>query len=159
MISFKNCTVKYGETYLFKPEWGIFDMAVGKKVIAAFSGPADIKSFDLITHKPSSETIKSKQTPERKALESLYAQVRTIREKKVNFEKLESISQTLNSNFPTDWLLRLEIIEIIVENDLENFSLIEQNLLDHLNTLKTQKPSIKKLIENGLSLIKKWETI
>ena len=159
MISFKNCTVKHRDTYLFKPEWGIFDMAVGKKVIAAFSGPADIKSFDLMTHTTSSKTIKSIQTTERIALETLYAQVRMIRELKTDFEKLETISQALNTNYPTDWLLSIEIIEIIVENDLDNLSLIENKLLDHLNSLKTQKPSIKKLIENGLSLIKKREAI
>jgi len=45
LISFKNCTVTYGETVLFQPEWGIYDMAVGKKIVSAFSGPADSNSF------------------------------------------------------------------------------------------------------------------
>lgn len=31
IISFKNCTVTHNETVLFLPEWGIYDMAVGKK--------------------------------------------------------------------------------------------------------------------------------
>jgi phenylalanine-4-hydroxylase len=36
------------KTVLFQPEWGVYDMAVGKKVTSAFSGPADVNSFDLI---------------------------------------------------------------------------------------------------------------
>ena len=52
----------HGETILFQPEWGIYDMAVGKKVISAFSGPADVNSFDLISHVPTSKTIKAKHS-------------------------------------------------------------------------------------------------
>jgi phenylalanine-4-hydroxylase len=33
LIRFKNCTVTHGETILFQPEWGVYDMAVGKKVV------------------------------------------------------------------------------------------------------------------------------
>jgi phenylalanine-4-hydroxylase len=54
LICFENCTVTHKDTILFKPEWGKYDMAVGKKVVSAFSGPADCKSFDLITHLPNS---------------------------------------------------------------------------------------------------------
>lgn len=32
-------------------------MAVGKEIVSAFFGPADLISFDLITHKTSSQTI------------------------------------------------------------------------------------------------------
>ena len=53
LIKFKNCTVTHNDTVLFRPEWGIYDMAVGKKVISAFSGPADVNSFDMINHVPS----------------------------------------------------------------------------------------------------------
>ena len=75
LISLKDCTVTHGEDILFQPEWGKYDMAIGKEVISAFAGPADIHSFDLITHKPSSTTIKSKKTPEKEELESLYESV------------------------------------------------------------------------------------
>src|SRR5690606_29437015 len=68
LISFKNCTVTHNDTILFQPEWGTYDMAVGKKIVSAFSGPADINSFDMITHIPSTKTIKSKKTEEREAL-------------------------------------------------------------------------------------------
>jgi phenylalanine-4-hydroxylase len=71
LIKFKNCTVTQGETVLFAPEWGIYDMAVGKKITSAFSGPADVSSFDMITHVPSSHTIKQKKSSKREELENL----------------------------------------------------------------------------------------
>ncbi len=95
LISLKNCTVTYKEELLFKPEWGNYDMAVGKEIISAFAGPADAKSFDMITHKPSSTTIKSKKTPEREELESLYESVRNIRQGKNTKFSLDRLLLTL----------------------------------------------------------------
>jgi cell division protein FtsB len=61
--------------------------------------------------------------------------------------------------FANDWLLSIEIIEMIVEHDLDQLASIENKLREHLTRLKEQRPTIKKLVENGLSLIKKRETI
>uniref|UniRef100_UPI00404A92E7 aromatic amino acid hydroxylase n=2 Tax=Flavobacterium sp. TaxID=239 RepID=UPI00404A92E7 len=152
IISFKNCTVTFGDTYLFKPEWGIFDMAVGKKIIAAFSGPADIKSFNLITHKTSSQTIKSKQTPEKRALESLYKSVRNIRENNESHEKLKDIFKEVSTNHNNDWLLSLEILEILETSDLNEFESLKTKVFDYLEDLKTKRPKIRHLIDNGLEL-------
>src|SRR3970040_1509015 len=82
LIRMNNCTVTHGETVLFQPEWGVYDMAVAKKLVSAFSGPADVNSFDLITHLPSSKTIKAKHIPERDDLEKLSQTVRSTRETK-----------------------------------------------------------------------------
>ena len=41
IFSFKDCTVTYKNQTLFKPEWGIYDMAVGEKITSVFSGVAD----------------------------------------------------------------------------------------------------------------------
>ena len=69
IISFKNCTVLHNQTPLFLPEWGIYDMAVGKKITSAFSGPADVNSFDMITHVQKSATIKPTKSEQKTALE------------------------------------------------------------------------------------------
>lgn len=148
LISFKNCTVTHKDTVLFQPEWGTYDMAVGKKIVSAFSGPADINSFDMITHVPTTKTIKSKKTDERLALENLYLQVRNYREKncKVN---LEEILENLKTNHSADWLLTLEIVELAHQNNLP----IYNKALDHLNNVKTKRPEIAHLIVNGLNLL------
>lgn len=149
IISFKNCTVTHNKTVLFMPEWGVYDMAVGKKVVSAFSGPADVNSFDMITHVPTSKTIKATKNSQKTVLENLYQSVRSIRENAITTNELLPIAETLIENYPKDWLLALEIIEIL--NDSQNET--SQKLLQHLQELKTQKPSLATLIDNGLELL------
>lgn len=148
LISFKNCTVTHNDKVLFQPEWGIYDMAVGKKIISAFSGPADIHSFDMLTHVPTTKTIKAKKTPKREALEKLYERVRNHREQK-STENLEEILLDLKNNHSQDWLLPLEIIEL---SKKEQNSLYE-SALQHLLTVKSQRPEVAYLITNGLTLL------
>jgi phenylalanine-4-hydroxylase len=148
LISFENCTVKHNDTVLFAPEWGIYDMAVGKKIISAFSGPADVNSFDMITHVPNSKTIKAEKSEKRANLEKLYATVREIREGKSN-ELIETIFLQLKTNYPKDWLLCVEIVEILNTRNSD----LQQQVIAHLEQLKTDRPEISKLITNGLELI------
>ncbi|EKT4552517.1 aromatic amino acid hydroxylase [Flavobacterium psychrophilum] len=155
LISFKNCTVTHGETILFQPEWGIYDMAVGKKVISAFSGPADVQSFNMITHIPSSQTIKSKKTPERHELEGLYENVRNIREGKSTHLSLEDTFGKLLENHPKDWLLSVEIVELVQAKD----TVLSSKIISHLESLKNSRPEVKKLISNGLELIFEKESV
>ncbi|MBF6608852.1 MAG: aromatic amino acid hydroxylase [Flavobacterium sp.] len=149
LITFRNCTVTHADKVLFKPEWGNYDMAVGKKIVSAFSGPADARSFDLITHVPSSTTIKPRISEQRSELEQLYMQVRLIREKKLE-TPLSNIFHTLVSNHPNDWLLSVEIAEI--SKDGGNPRLMEEVLV-HLEKLKVKRPEVAHLINNGLELI------
>jgi phenylalanine-4-hydroxylase len=155
LISFKNCTVTHGDTVLFQPEWGLYDMAVGKKVISAFSGPADVNSFDMITHIPSSKTIKSKKTTEREELEHLYQNVRDIREGKTTDLSLENTFDKISQNHPKDWLLAVEILELIHSKD----TVLASKIMSHLEALKISKPSIAQLITNGLELIFEKESV
>jgi len=149
IISFENCTVTHQNTVLFQPEWGIFDMAVGKKVVSAFSGPADCNSFDMITHLPNSKTIKAEKTPEREELESYYSEIRTIRENKINSDKAFDIFKITSNKYPNDWLLSLEIAEILHLQKSENSF---NEVLNHLNKLKIKRPKVSHLIDNGLEL-------
>ena len=150
LIKFKNCTVTQGENVLFSPEWGVYDMAVGKEVISAYSGPADVNSFDLITHVPSSTTIKPKFSDARNELEGLYKSIREIRENKVSNLTLNSIFDKAKTNHPNDWLLSVEIAELCKKSN--NNSLLD-DVITHLNSLKAKRPEVKKLITNGLELI------
>jgi phenylalanine-4-hydroxylase len=150
LISLKNCTVTHKETILFQPEWGNYDMAIGKKVVSAFSGPADVNSFDLISHMPSSKTIKAKHTAERDDLELLYHSVRKIRETKDTSASLEPIFQRLKEDHPKDWLLAIEIMELLKNR---NEPKLLQEVLSYLEKLKENRPDVAHLIDGGLELI------
>ncbi|MFE3868881.1 aromatic amino acid hydroxylase [Flavobacterium sp. LS2P90] len=150
LISLKNCTVTHRETILFQPEWGIYDMAVGKKVISAFSGPADVNSFDLISHVPTSKTIKAKHTAERDDLEVLYQTIRMIRESNDIQTYLAPIFEKLQANHSKDWLLAVEIAELLKErNELQ----LLQEVMAYLENLKKKRPEVAHLITGGLDLI------
>ena len=156
LISFKNCTVTQNETILFHPDWGKYDMAVGKKIISAFSGPADVNSFDLITHVPSSETIKSKKTAEKTELEHLYQNVRNLREGKTSELPLETVFEIVSEKHPNDWLLSVEIAKLLQKNGNE---ILLQKVLSHLEKIKKNRPAVVHLISGGLDLLLQKETI
>lgn len=150
LIKFKNCTVTHNDTVLFQPEWGIYDMAVGKKVISAFSGPADVNSFDMINHVPSSQTIKQKKSVEREELEKLYLSVRNIREGKQASTTLKEAFASVSAGHPNDWLLSVEIAELAKKEG--NSDLVDK-VLNHLEKVKTNRPEVAHLVDNGLELI------
>jgi phenylalanine-4-hydroxylase len=150
LIKFKNCTVTHNEQVLFQPEWGIYDMAVGKKVISAFSGPADVTSFDMINHVPSSQTIKQKKSVEREELEKLYASIRNIRENKPATITLKEAFASVSAGHPKDWLLSVEIAELAQK---EGNTDLANKVLNHLENVKSNRPEIAHLIANGLELI------
>ncbi|MCC8359985.1 MULTISPECIES: aromatic amino acid hydroxylase [Salinimicrobium] len=150
LISLKNCTVTWKDEVLFKPEWGNYDMAIGKEVISAFAGPADAKSFDLITHTPSSTTIKSKKTPEREELESLYKSVRNIRQGENTKFSLDAAFDLVKKYHPKDWLLSVEIFELTSGKDEK----LASKVLEHLEDVKHRRPEVAHLIDNGIGLVK-----
>lgn len=159
LISFRNCTVTHGETILFEPEWGNYDMAIGKKVVSAFSGPADVNSFDLIHIVPKTTTIKAKHTDERDDLEILYQTVRSIRESKDSKtdssdseqeKQLKSVFEKLKNNHSHDWLLAIEIAELLKDSTEDP---LLQEILFYLDRLKEKSPKIANLISDGVDLI------
>ncbi|WP_353101761.1 aromatic amino acid hydroxylase [Myroides odoratus] len=149
LISFRDCTVKHGDTILFQPEWGTYDMAVGADIISAFSGPADYKSFDLVNHVPSSKTIKAKRDEEKIKLEGLYQAVRLMREENKATD-LNTILDTLISTYSSDWLLTVEILELAKRNKEEA---LYQKAMNRLKQLKVERPKVAHLIVDGVSII------
>lgn len=158
IISFRDCTVTHNDTVLFKPEWGIYDMAVGKKVVSAYSGPADVNSFNLVTHVPSSKTIKAVKSAQREELENLYTAVRDIREGKPSILTPDVIFSCVKENHPNDWLLSVELAEIAKKNNDEK---LLNAIMMHLDSLKKSRPEVSHLITGGLELIfeKQEETV
>ncbi len=150
LISFKNCTVSYNNKILFEPEWGIYDMAVGKEIVSAFSGPADLSSFDLITHTTSSTTIKPKKSDKRKELEMLYQQVRDFREGTNQTISRHKVFEQVVENHPEDWLLSVELFELASSNGDGDFA---EEIKQHLEIVKHDRPEVGHLIDGGVSII------
>ena len=155
LISFKNCSVTHGNTVLFHPDWGIYDMAVGVEVISAFAGPADANSFEDLGQVSENKTQKINYSNSDKALYDLYEQVRVMRENNTFSEsKIATIFNRLKSEFKNDWLLSLELLELAFEKDYA----IKIALSSHLQKLKKNK-DYQRLIENGLNLLRNFQQV
>ncbi|MED5354778.1 MAG: aromatic amino acid hydroxylase [Bacteroidota bacterium] len=150
LISFNECTVTYNKQILFKPEWGIYDMAVGEKIVSVYAGPASDESFDDLHTVSKVKTKKIKYSKKEKELFKLYEKVRSFREnKKTNFKLLANVYSEIQSKYKNEWLILFEIYEIIYDSKC-NF---KDELYDYLIKL-SKKDKYSDLINNALKLIK-----
>lgn len=153
LISFEECTVTYKDRVLFRPDWGRYDMAIGKKVVSAYAGSADVQSFGDIGKVSKTKTHKIVYSAHERELYDLYKQVRILREEgTADSAHLLSILEQLKSDFPKDWLLTLEMYELAYEKELD----AQDQLFAYLEDLK-EVEAYQKLINNGLKLIRKEE--
>lgn len=147
LISFKNCKVTHGDKILFDPSWGTYDMAVGKEIVSAFAGPASPASFPDIGKVSEEKTHKLHYSKDALHLFELYAEVAKMRNEEVDINRLTEIFEELENSYPTDWLLPLEIFELVYNSD----NTLKIKLQNYFEILGTR--GFKKLLTNGIKLI------
>lgn len=150
LITFQNCTVRYRDEILFQPDWGLYNMAVGQEIVSAFNGPADLESFDLVSHVPGEQTIRVQKDQRRVQLEKLYGQIREFREGSNTTISRNKVFGVLKSDHPEDWLLSVELYELAVEGKDTDFA---REILEHLERVKQQRPKVGHLIDDGIALV------
>jgi phenylalanine-4-hydroxylase len=150
LITFKDCTVRHLDETLFQPGWGLYHMAVGEKIVSAFNGPADLSSFDLVSHVPGETTIRVHKDPKREQLEKLYGQIREFREGTNTTISRNKVFQELKSAHPEDWMLSVEIFELARADQNQAFA---REILQHLEQVKRQRPEVGHLIDDGIGLV------
>lgn len=152
-ISFEDCTVTHHKNILFKPEWGVYDMAIGKAIVSAFAGPASPTSFKDLHKISVVKTHKISYSESEVTLHQFYERVRNMRKSKMlDFDMLSEIIASIKELYPNDWLLTLEIYELVYDSK----HTLETLVLNHLENLMQHK-NYKKLILSGLELITKKE--
>lgn len=151
LISFSNCTVQLDGATLFEPSWGTYDMAVGEKISSAFSGPADAEAFGLEYEAPVEKTQHIKYSATAKKLHELYRQAREIRNKQSGFENLPEILKKTRELDREEWLLILEIFELVYKHNGEH--ILVKEIVFYLNEIRAIRPDLETLINNGFDLI------
>jgi phenylalanine-4-hydroxylase len=152
MISFTDCTVKLGSRVLFDPSWGAFDLACGASVRSVFGGAADRKEYLAVTGGFHQEPGKPKTnlTAANQGLNELYHEIRVLREsgagadaKKAEFKRVTNL---LGSQYPQDWLLRYEMLEM---------ALREPSMAEFCQETRAQlnKMAPRELIQRGLEVL------
>jgi phenylalanine-4-hydroxylase len=154
LVTFKNCTVKHKDTILFKSEGELYNMAIGENIVSAFNGPADLNSFDLVTHEINESTIKPQKDKERIQLEQLYQQIRDFREGHNTTISRNKVFKEVMAKYPTDWLLCVELYELAKMNpDIKKEQEFASELKAHLERVKQENPKVGHLIDDGLGLV------
>ena len=153
LISFNNCIVKdESEGVLFEPSWGIYDMAVGEKIISVYCGAADKDSFEEIAPVSKTATYHPEYGIEKKKHHELFRQVRDCRESHTSCDRLLGVWENIKKDFREDWLCAMEILEIL---DHENiYPDTAREIRIYLEMKASNEPAINKLIQNGFYLIK-----
>jgi len=151
LMSFVDCRVTLGERILFEPSWGVYDMAVGEKIVSVFSGAADKDAFDQPSKVSRTRTIKVSYDDSKKALHELYGRVRRYRNGDGPDSLLSEVLERLNHEFREDWLLRLEVLEIYEKESREPVQ--QKQIRAYLKQLAAENHEYTKLINDGLNLL------
>jgi phenylalanine-4-hydroxylase len=126
ILTLAGATASHDNEWLFKPEWGDFDIACGAKVVSVYGGPADREAFgetEDFSRKLIPRRIYSDETLQR---HGLYEMVRTARESKnCDESNLTKLHQEILLKIPRDWLIQCELLEL-AENANEDQSLVKE---------------------------------
>ncbi len=151
LMTFSNCTARDGNRILFDPSWGTYDMAVGGSISSVFNGAADKDSYNEVALTPRERTIKVPSDAKRKKLENLYAQVRKIRDGQIGYERLGEIWETQQVEHPADWLLSMEIFEILDATDQQ--AKLKERVATFLKEKQASTKDLSTLIGWGFRLV------
>ncbi len=151
LITFTDARASLGDRDLFLPDWGYYDMAVGNSIDSVFNGPADIPAFELPKYAPKETTHKINYSEKERALHTLYKEVREIRNSGQTKSRLSEIWETLKSEHGNDWLLPMEILELVKGHP--EFSKTEKEIQQFLEEKASAEAKLNKLIQDGMELL------
>ncbi|RME27885.1 MAG: aromatic amino acid hydroxylase [Candidatus Zixiibacteriota bacterium] len=151
LMTFDDCTVTLGDTVLFRPEWGTFDMAVGERIVSVFAGAADKDAYHQTAFVPRERTVKISYDDHTRRLWPLYQRVRDIRERETGFDELAGIFATVKRDYPDDWLLTMEMVEILYRHKYD--AALEAEMRAYLEAKRDQRRDMATLIDWGFKLI------
>lgn len=155
-----DCTVTWGSEVLYRPEWGVFDLACGTKLPSVFGGAADREKFLAATggyvEKPNRPKTNASNQPDR--LNQLYATVRRLRDDRPQAagaasevaSALQRVAEELDRSFPEDWLLRMELLEW---PGLDTAPW-RQSCKQRLELLMRERTELKELIQRGFEILR-----
>lgn len=149
LIRFRNCLVKHRDRILFSPKEGIYDMAVGKEIVSGFAGPADLNSFDLITHQVSGDQPSGKKDQEQIRKEEAYQLIRNLRQGKTQPDSCTDLVDRMLTDYPEEWLLLLECRELL--QDVPGQEALVNTVTTHLAELSERHPGKAHLIREGMT--------
>lgn len=149
LIRFTQASLVYQEREYFRGE--TFNLGIGEKIVSVYSGAADRTAFKDLPEVPGEQTAKVVYDERTIALQELYQEVRDIRQKGEGMDRIDAVFERLQEAYPEDWLLALEIYELL-NKQAENSSLAAE-VRTWLLSRVAEYPEYKNLIHNGMKLV------
>lgn len=151
IIEFSNCTVKYNSKFLFKPEWGDFDLICGESVNSVYGGVADKLNYNKKEYRKSKyEDLNKKQSYNNTDLNKLHKESKDLTQK-YSDKKLLKIFNKAIKECPDEWLILYELLEI---SNTYSSAEITNKIKKSFNKFIYRKNPKSKVIKRGLNLIK-----
>lgn len=142
ILSFDECTVTdlHGRV-LFDPAWGVYDMAVGARIVSVYGGTADREKFQLYKSTPAT----TEQVEQDQQLMALYQDIDQLaREQSATTpQRLEKLLEGLHA-YPDEWLLRVEL------QSLQAVPGLEAQMNDELHAIAQRNPELAQVIAMAL---------
>lgn len=153
VFTFRTCTVRDAAgTVVFHPDWGVFDLAVGERVVSAYSGSADKEQFNVYPPKSARNAIKVTYSDTEEQLFRHYAGIRAMRESgRYDAAEASAISDWLDRHMPDSWLARFELVEAARRFDPDGG--IRRKLDRQLEAFKARGEDLDDLITAGYRFI------
>jgi phenylalanine-4-hydroxylase len=139
---------------IFEEHQKNYPLLIVSAVTSVFGGAADRTEFAVrhSNRKTKVKLHKSNRTNENSVLNELYDRVRLYRDgRKSQIELLDPVMGELNSNYPNDWLLRLELLELNLLQRKD--SLLSARLRKEIIDISQRCPEQKEMILRGLELL------
>ncbi|GHD38448.1 aromatic amino acid hydroxylase [Parahalioglobus pacificus] len=140
VFSFENCTATdLAGDVLYRPEWGVFDMAVGARIPSVFGGSADRAAYPL--HTPPASHREPILPAQDDALLGTYAAIDAVVRGNRSLEagQLEAWARVAQ-RYPDEWLLRVEFLRL--EGSVGGVGLLKGRARSELETILQSKPAL-----------------
>lgn len=128
-----------------------YTMAIGEKITSAFAGPSDVEAFQPTAMVPHEKMHKITYDSDDLKLHELYRIVRQARTNQRLVAQLPAVWKKVVTDFPDDWLLSLEILEILLSHP--EYQHHCKDIQTYLEIRRENQPQLEKLITNGLRLL------
>jgi phenylalanine-4-hydroxylase len=149
LMELQHVTIQHnGDILLVAPS---YTMAVGERIVSAFAGPADVEAFDPTVMVPHEKMHKITYDDKALKLQELYGIVRQARRDEGLVSRLPFIWKSVIDDFPDDWLLSLEVLEILHVRD--SYQQYVHEIKTYLEKKRELQPHLENLITNGLRLV------
>lgn len=149
LLELKDASVQYQGKVLISEV--SYSMAVGEKVVSAYAGAADEEAFQPTVVVPHEKMHKIQYNDQALKLHNMYRKVRLARREEQLISNLPSLWEDLVRDFPDDWLLSLEILEILQHHD--SFKKPCATIRFYLEKKLDDQPHLTHVITNGLKIL------